>query len=68
MTELNSHLQVLGRPECDFLAGLDLDGFAGGRIAPHTGGALPDLQDAQPGNADSFTLLEMLGDGTEDAW
>src|SRR5262249_34583056 len=32
---LDRHLQVLGRPECDFLARFDLDGFSGRRVAPH---------------------------------
>jgi hypothetical protein len=40
-------LEILGSAERDLLTGLDLDGFAGRRVASHTGGAMPDLQDAQ---------------------
>ena len=40
---LDCHLQILGRPKCDFLARLYFDCFAGGGIAPRPGGALPDL-------------------------
>jgi hypothetical protein len=39
---------------------LDLDCFAGCRIAPHTCSSLPDLQDAETRNTDTFALLEML--------
>src|SRR6202035_303626 len=39
-------LEFLGGAEGDLLAGLDLDGFAGGRIAAHARGALAYLQDA----------------------
>src|SRR5262249_2620347 len=49
---LNRHLQVLGWPECDFLARFDLDGFSGRRVSSHAGGALPDLQDAKSRNPD----------------
>ena len=59
---LNRHLQVLGWPECDFLARFDLDGFSGRRVSSHAGGALPDLQDAKSRNPDPLAFLEMLGD------
>jgi len=36
-------LEILGSAERDLLAGLDLDGFAGRRVASHTGGAMPDF-------------------------
>src|SRR5439155_4153276 len=51
-----------GRPERHFLACLYLDRFSGCGIAPHASCALPNLQDAETRNTDSFTLLEMLGD------
>src|SRR6202035_31015 len=59
-TALNRHFQILGRAESDFFACLDLDCFAGCRIAPHTCRSLPDLQDAETRNTDTFALLEML--------
>jgi hypothetical protein len=40
-------LEILGSAKRDLLAGLDLDGLAGRRVASHAGGAMPDLQDAQ---------------------
>jgi hypothetical protein len=40
---LSRHLQILGRPECDFLACFDFDRFAGCGIAPHAGCAIFDL-------------------------
>src|SRR5262245_32126946 len=59
---LDRHLQVLGWPECDFLARFDLDGFSGRGVSPHASRALPDLQDAKTRNPDPFAFLEMLGD------
>src|SRR3954451_1841357 len=59
---LDGFLEFLGRAEGDFLAGLDLDRFAGGGIAAHAGGALADLKDAEADDADAFALLEVLGD------
>ena len=56
------HLQVLGGAERDLLAGLDLDRLAGRGIAPHAGGALAHLQDAETRNTDALALLEVLGD------
>src|SRR5262249_13473944 len=53
--------QFLGSAEGNLLAGLDLDRFAGGRIAAHAGGALAHLQDAETADADAVTLLEVLG-------
>src|SRR5262249_43564008 len=64
---LNRHLQVLGRPEGDFLARFDLDGFSGRRVASHAGRALPDLQDAKTRNPDPFAFLEMLGNRAQEA-
>ena len=61
---LDRELQLLGCAKCDLLACLDLDRFAGGRIPAHSSWPLPDLQDAQTSNSDSFPLLEMLGDET----
>src|SRR5258706_15567761 len=40
-------LEFLGGTEGDFLASLDLDRFARGRIAAHARGALAGLQNAQ---------------------
>jgi len=61
----NRDLQILGRPECDFLACFDLDDLAGRRIAPHASGSFSYLQDAKPGNSYSFALLQMLGDQSD---
>src|SRR6266702_4250638 len=55
-------LQFLGRAEGNLLAGLDVDGFAGGGIAAHAGGALAHLEDAETDNADALALLQVLGD------
>src|SRR5262249_20723015 len=54
--------QVLGGAECDFLAGLDLDGFAGGGVASHPGRPLADLQDAEAVQANALALFQVLGD------
>src|SRR5262249_51742398 len=43
------------------LAGLDLNGLAGGRIAAHAGGPLAHLENTEPADADAVTLLEVLG-------
>src|SRR6202171_209437 len=53
-------LELLGRAEGDLLAGLDVDRFAGGRVAAHAGGALAYLQDAEADDADAVALLQML--------
>src|SRR5580693_3685497 len=63
----NRFLELLGGAEGDLLAGLDLDGFAGGRIAAHARGALADLQDAEPADADALALLEVLDDIADQA-
>src|SRR4051812_13203796 len=55
-------LQLLGRAEGDLLAGLDVDRLAGGGIAPHAGGALANLENAETHDADSLALLQVLGD------
>jgi hypothetical protein len=49
--QLDRHLQILGRPERDFFACFDLDRFAGCGITPHAGCTIPDLQNAEAGNA-----------------
>src|SRR5437660_12839581 len=53
-------LELLGRAERDFLAGLDLDRLAGRRIASHPGGAVPHLQDAEPDQAQAVALSHAL--------
>src|SRR3954470_2884684 len=53
--------EFLGGAERDLLAGLDLDRFAGRRIAPHAGCTLAYHQDAEAANADAVALLEVLG-------
>src|SRR6185312_4067304 len=58
-------LQFLGRAEGNFLAGLDVDGFARGGVAAHARGALAHLQDAEADDADAFALLEVLGDAAD---
>src|ERR1700675_2816493 len=60
-------LEFLGGAEGDLLAGLDLDGFAGGRVAAHARGALADLQDAEPADADALALFQMLDDIADQA-
>src|SRR5262245_5158879 len=55
-------LELLGGAERDLLARLDLDRLAGGRIASHARRALPDLQDAEPADADAVALLQVLAD------
>ena len=62
MQRLDRHFQILGRSESDLFAGLDLDCFSGSRIAPHASCPLPDLEDAETGNSDSFALFKMLCD------
>src|ERR1700722_3221704 len=57
---LNRHLQILGCPERDFLACLDLDCFSGCRISAHASGSLSNLQNAKAHNADSVAFFEML--------
>ena len=54
--------EFLRGSEGDLLAGLYVDRRAGRRIASLTGCALAHHEDAQPADADSVTLLEMLGD------
>src|SRR5262249_1146589 len=60
-------LEVLRRAERNLLAGLDLDGLAGCRIAAHARCALPDLKDAETRDANPLALLEMLGDEANQA-
>jgi hypothetical protein len=40
---LSRHLQILGRPERDFLACFDFDRFAGCGITAHAGCSISDL-------------------------
>src|SRR5438132_424107 len=55
---LHHHLlEVLRGPESNLLTGLDLDGLASGGIATHARRALPHLQDAETGDADTGALL-----------
>src|SRR6202007_1316207 len=58
---LDGFLEFLGGAEGDLLARLDLDGFAGRRVAAHARSALADLQNAQAREADTIALLEMVG-------
>ena len=53
--------QFLRRPERDLLAGFDLDGLAGRRVATHPGRPLPHLKDAETGQPDFVTLFQMAG-------
>src|SRR3954454_16833496 len=55
-------LELLGRPEGNLLAGLDLDRLAGCRIAPHPGGTRAHLEDPEAGDADLGALLQVLGE------
>src|SRR6185369_13294232 len=55
-------LEFLGGAESNFLARLDLDRFAGGRVAARAGGALADLEDAEADDADALALLQVPGD------
>src|SRR5215207_6030821 len=59
---LDGFLEFLGGAECDLLAGLDRERFAGGGVAAHAGGALADLEDAQPDDSDALALLQVFGD------
>src|SRR5688572_26573286 len=59
---LDGFLEFLGRAESDFLAGLDLDRFAGRRVTAHTSGTLANLQHTETADADLVTFLEMLGE------
>src|SRR6516162_3982444 len=54
--------QFLGSAERDLLAGLDLNGLAGGGIAAHARGALAHLQDAEAADADTLAFFQMLDD------
>src|SRR5216683_4520863 len=58
---LDGFFELLGGAEGHLLAGLDLDRFAGRRVAPHAGGALAHLEDAEAADADAVALLEVLG-------
>src|SRR5689334_907838 len=59
---LNRFLQFLGGAEGDLLGGLDVDRFAGGGVAAHARGALANLEDAEPDDADALAFLQVLGD------
>jgi hypothetical protein len=49
-------------PEGNLLAGLDLDGFARGRIAAHTRRALSELEDAEPVDANARRFFQVLAE------
>src|SRR5690348_12456409 len=55
-------LQLLRSAEGDLLRSLDLDGFAGRRVAAHAGGALAHDEDAQTVETDAGALLQVLRD------
>jgi hypothetical protein len=55
---LHGLLQLLGGPEVDLLAGLDLDGLASPWISPHTSGTILNLPHAESGQADFVAILE----------
>src|SRR5437867_5849910 len=57
--------ELLGSPERDLLAGLDVNSLAGRRVAPLAGSAFAHHQDAEPTDADAVALLEMLGHQTD---
>src|SRR4051812_14316630 len=54
-------LQFLGGAEGDFLAGLDLDWFAGCGVAANAARAFANLKDAEADDADEVALLQMFG-------
>src|SRR5262250_3922135 len=58
--ELDRFLEFLGGAERDFFARLDLDRLAGSRVAPHAGGALANLKDAEATDANAVALLQVL--------
>ncbi len=45
-----------------FLLALIWIGFAGGGVAAHAGGALADLEDAEPHDTDALALLQVFCD------
>src|SRR5690348_15928773 len=57
---LDRLFQLFRGAEGDLLARLDLDGFAGGRVAAHAGGALAHDEDAKTVEADTRALLQVL--------
>src|SRR3569833_1255794 len=59
---LDGFLQFLGSAEGNLLAGLDVDGFASGRVAAHASSALANLEDTKADDADALALLKVLGD------
>lgn len=63
---LDGFLEFFGSAESDFLAGLNLDLFAGRRVTAHARRTLTDLQDAETADADLVTLLEMLREETHE--
>src|SRR5690606_13133392 len=63
---LDGFLEFLGRAESDFLAGLDLDLFAGRRVTAHARRTLADLQNPETADADLVTFLEMLRQQTHE--
>src|SRR5690242_11880642 len=59
-------LEILGDAERDLLRRLDLDGFAGRRIAAHAGRTVAHLKDAEARDADLVALLEVLDDEADE--
>ena len=64
--ELDGFFQFFGCSESDFLAGPNLNCLAGRRVSAHASSSFSNLQDAEPRNSDSFALLQMLGDQTDE--
>ena len=62
-----SGLQRLGRTEAQLLRGLDLDGFAGPRIAAHARRALGDREDAEVADRELTAALDLLQAGFDRA-
>src|SRR3954463_5760987 len=59
-------LQLLGRPEGDLLAGLDLDLLARGRVAPEPGGTRADLEDPKAIDTDLGPFRQVFGEGLQE--
>ena len=62
----NRFLEFLSGPKGNLFAGLDLDTLPTGRVPAHARRPLSDLEDAQPADANSLTLLEVLKPGPPD--
>ena len=55
-------VEFLCRPKRHLLAGLDLNGLPGCRVAAHAGFPAFHLEDAQPAHAEPRAVLQMRGD------